>query len=68
MPKPHAPVRIIRRAEQLIMRWRAGNIHARRTWRDRYLTLRVTPRWRLLSRDNGQHWELLSHADYDNQI
>ncbi|WP_442956308.1 ParE family toxin-like protein [Pantoea sp. USHLN298] len=68
MPKPHAPARIKRRAEGIMRLWRAGQIRARRTCRDRYLTLRVTPQWRLLSRDNGQHWELLSHADYDKQI
>ncbi|WP_422879981.1 hypothetical protein [Pantoea agglomerans] len=48
--------------------WRTGQIRARRTYRGQYLTLRVTPQWRLLSKDNGQNWELLSHADYDNQI
>lgn len=68
MPKPHAPERITQRAEQIISLWRAGNIHARRTYRDGYLSLRVTYQWRLLSRDNGRHWELLSHADYNNQI
>lgn len=68
MSKPSAPDRIIRRAEQLLRQWRAGHIHARRTYRDGYLTLRVTPHWRLLSRDNGLSWELLSHADYNNQI
>lgn len=68
MSKPHAPDRITRLAQQQIRQWRAGHIHARRTYRDGYLTLRVTPHWRLLSRDNGRHWELLSHADYNNQI
>ncbi|WP_425028648.1 hypothetical protein [Pantoea brenneri] len=58
----------MRRAKRIISLWRAEKIRARRTCRDRYLTLRVTPQWRLLSRDNGQHWELLSHADYDKQI
>jgi len=68
MAKPFAPDRIKKRARRTEDNWRAGLIHARRTYRDGYLTLRVTPQWRLLSRDNGQSWELLSHADYDNQI
>ncbi|MGV2880657.1 ParE family toxin-like protein [Pantoea vagans] len=68
MAKPFAPDRIRKRARRTKDNWRAGLIHARRTYRDGYLTLRVTPQWRLLSRDNGQSWELLSHADYDNQI
>lgn len=68
MSKPHAPVRIMRRAERIMRLWHTGQIRARRTYRGQYLTLRVTPQWRLLSKDNGQNWELLSHADYDNQI
>lgn len=68
MSKPYAPDRIKKRAELIKDDWKAGLIHARRTYRDQYLTLRVTPQWRLLSKDNGQSWELLSHADYDNQI
>ncbi|WP_434093156.1 ParE family toxin-like protein [Pantoea anthophila] len=68
MSKPHAPERIRQRAERIKEHWRTGQIHARRTYRGQYLTLRVTPQWRLLSRDKGQSWELLSHADYDNQI
>lgn len=68
MSKPHAPDRIKQRAERIKDAWQAGLIHARRTYRDHYLTLRVTPQWRLLSKDNGRNWELLSHADYDNQI
>ncbi|WP_424108223.1 MULTISPECIES: hypothetical protein [Pantoea] len=58
----------MRRAERIMRLWRTGQIRARRTYRGQYLTLRVTPQWRLLSKDNGQNWELLSHADYDNQI
>ncbi|WP_446676385.1 ParE family toxin-like protein [Pantoea eucalypti] len=68
MSKPHAPERIKQRADRIKDDWQAGLIHARRTYRDQYLTLRVTPQWRLLSKDNGKSWELLSHADYDNQI
>ncbi len=68
MPKPYAPDRIRQRARRIEEDWRTGLIRARRTYRDQYLTLRVTPQWRLLSKDNGQSWELLSHADYDKQI
>ncbi|MCI1030432.1 hypothetical protein RN053_02660 [Pantoea dispersa] len=68
MSKPHVPDRISRRAKQQLKQWHAGQIHARRTYREKYLSLRVNPQWRLLSRDNGLSWELLSHADYDKQI
>jgi len=52
MSKPHAPDRIKQRADRIKDDWQAGLIHARRTYRDQYLTLRVTPQWRLLSKDN----------------
>ncbi|XIH77399.1 hypothetical protein C1N56_06030 [Pantoea sp. SGAir0175] len=68
MSKPHVPDRISRRAKQQLKKWRAGQIHARRTYREKYLSLRVNPQWRLLSRNNGRSWELLSYADYDKQI
>lgn len=68
MAKPHAPERIVRRSKELIERWREGTVRAKRTHRSGYLIIRVTPQWRLLSRNEGRNWTLLSHADYDNQI
>lgn len=68
MAKPRTPVRIRQRARQKLNQWQSGSVHARRTYRYRYLILQVSPGWRLLSRDNGNNWELLSHADYDHQI
>lgn len=68
MAKPQSPVRIKQRARQKLTQWHDGTLHARKTYRYRYLTILVSPGWRLLSKDNGHHWALLSHADYDNQI
>lgn len=68
MAKPQSPVHIRQRAGRILNQWQTGSVHARKTYRFRYLTLTVSPGWRLLSKDNGNHWELLSHADYDNQI
>lgn len=68
MPSPDVPLHIRQRAARLIAQWRAGAVHARKTHRYRYLSLRVSPGWRLLSKDNGNHWQLLSHADYDKHL
>lgn len=68
MAKPQTPVHISERAERLLARWRKGSLHARKTHRYSYLSITVSPAWRLLSKDNGYHWQLLSHADYDKQI
>jgi hypothetical protein len=68
MAKPQSPVHIRQRARRILNEWQTGSVYARKTYRYRYLTLAVSPGWRLLSKDNGNHWELLSHADYNNQI
>jgi len=31
------------------------------------LSLRVNHRWRLLSRDGGKSWELMSHETYNRE-
>ncbi|MDK9373400.1 hypothetical protein QQF54_08535 [Lelliottia sp. V106_10] len=32
-----------------------------------YLSLKVNRRWRLLSRDNGRNWEVMSHERYNKE-
>lgn len=68
MTKPQPPKHISHRAVRLLERWHGGSVHARKTHRYRYLSITVSPGWRLLSKDLGVHWALLSHADYDKQI
>ncbi|WP_234472959.1 hypothetical protein [Erwinia sp. S63] len=68
MSKPGIPQRVRTRAGCLLHQWRIGNIRPRRTIQHGYLTLYVTPNWRLLSRDDGDSWQLLSHAEYDKQL
>ncbi|MBX8880194.1 hypothetical protein HCH41_14680 [Enterobacter ludwigii] len=33
-----------------------------------YLSLKVNPRWRLLSKDDGRSWEVMSHERYSGEI
>lgn len=33
-----------------------------------YLSVRVSYRWRLLSKDNGYRWELMTHERYNKQF
>lgn len=68
MTKPQPPKYISHRAERLLERWHGGSVRARKTHRYRYLSITVSPGWRLLSKDQGVYWALLSHADYDKQI
>jgi len=32
-----------------------------------YLSLKVNQRWRLLSKDGGQNWEVMSHERYSKE-
>ncbi|KAA5938668.1 hypothetical protein F3I27_21290 [Pantoea sp. Bo_2] len=32
-----------------------------------YLVIRVGRRWRLLSKNGGQHWRLMTHETYNNE-
>lgn len=32
-----------------------------------YLSVHVSYRWRLLSKDKGRHWELMTHERYNKQ-
>ncbi|HBT4315772.1 TPA: hypothetical protein MBS28_004032 [Klebsiella aerogenes] len=33
-----------------------------------YMSLKVNPRWRLLSKDGGRNWEVMSHSTYNREI
>ncbi|EEY9906142.1 hypothetical protein IHC12_003529 [Escherichia coli] len=33
-----------------------------------FLSLKVNPRWRLLSRDGGKNWEVMSHETYNGEL
>lgn len=42
-------------------------VYARRMRRTGYLSLKVNPRWRLLSKDDGRNWEVMSHETYNRE-
>lgn len=65
MKQERPPKHIREKADILISKYRDHSVTPRKTYRRGYLTLNVTPGWRLLSKDKGQTWLLLSHADYD---
>ncbi|WP_447406856.1 ParE family toxin-like protein, partial [Clostridium perfringens] len=44
---------------------RAGRLFPKKSYGKKYLTLRVNKRWRLLSKDDGHNWLLLTHNDYN---
>ncbi|MDT7449275.1 ParE family toxin-like protein [Citrobacter freundii] len=52
-------------AVHVLRQFRARRIHPCRMHTSGNLSLRVNRRWRLLSRDGGQNWEVMSHELFD---
>jgi hypothetical protein len=61
------PERVHLQALQVLLRYRRKRIYARRMRRTGYLSLKVNPRWRLLSKDDGRNWEVMSHETYNRE-
>lgn len=62
------PLWITAKALHILSQFSNSRLIPRRTKLKRYLTFRVNKRWRLLSRDNGINWQLLTNNDYDKII
>ncbi|MGQ6231201.1 ParE family toxin-like protein [Serratia sp. IR-2025] len=50
------------------MRLQGGQKETQPDYQHKHLTLPVAPCWRLLSKDNGNSWEIMSHERYNNPI
>lgn len=62
------PERVHLQALRVLWRYRRKRIYARRMHRTGHLGLKVNPRWRLLSKDDGRNWELMSHEKYNGEL
>ncbi|EDN4144471.1 hypothetical protein TN66_004226 [Salmonella enterica subsp. enterica serovar Everleigh] len=51
----------------MLNQWQMGKIKASTNY-TRNMVLRVSYRWRLLSRDHGMNWELMSHEKYNSRV
>ncbi|MCK0552545.1 hypothetical protein KFO32_05570 [Pantoea ananatis] len=61
-----APEWVIVQATKKLSMYRKQRIFARRIHSTGYLSLAVNPRWRLLSRNNGNDWQLMTHETYNS--
>lgn len=59
------PADIQRKAKKVLERHLAGELKPRKLVGGLGLALEVGYRWRLLSRDKGQTWDLMSHEKYN---
>jgi hypothetical protein len=64
----NAPLWVTVKAVKVLSQFSCGRLIPRRTKGRKYFTFRVNKRWRLLSRDGGKNWQLLTHNDYNNAI
>lgn len=55
-------------AVKVLIQYRRRRVFPRRVRKTGYLSLKVNHRWRLLSRDGGQNWQLMSHSTYNKRI
>lgn len=62
------PDNVMQKAEALVADYARAACTARRSYKHKYLTLDIGIRWRLLSRDDGETWELMSHECYNKAI
>lgn len=63
-----APEWVITQASKVLERYRKQRVFARRMYATRWLSLTVNPRWRLLSKNDGKDWQLMSHERYSSEI
>ncbi|WP_413535030.1 hypothetical protein [Rahnella inusitata] len=61
------PERVHLRAISVLSMYRKQRLHAARILGTGNLSLKVNRRWRLLSKDHGQNWQLMSHEKYNAQ-
>ncbi|WP_188723913.1 ParE family toxin-like protein [Franconibacter daqui] len=59
------PAWVHARAVHLLNQYRHQRLRPRRILRTGYLSLQVNPRWRLLFKDGGKNWEVMSHEKYN---
>lgn len=60
-----APEWVIVQATKKLTQYRKRRIFAYRILSTGFLSLAVNPRWRLLSRNSGKDWQLMTHETYN---
>lgn len=60
-------LRVQARALRLLRQYEHGEHNFSRIKPHGYLVIRVGIRWRLLSKNGGQHWQLMTHETYNRE-
>ena len=59
------PLWVHEKALVVLFHYRKGIVHHRHLTQPGRLSLRVTQSWRLLSKNNGKDWVVISHERYN---
>ncbi|MEB6619609.1 ParE family toxin-like protein [Enterobacter roggenkampii] len=62
-----APARIWKSASIELSAYIRGRKNYSRIKPHHYLVIRLGKRWRILSKDNGRHWQLMTHETYNKE-
>jgi hypothetical protein len=62
-----APARIWKSASIELSAFMCGRKNYSRIKPNHYLVIRLGRRWRILSKDNGRHWQLMTHEKYNKE-
>lgn len=65
---PPADPRIYRKAAALLARFDHGEKVYTKTYRRKYLKININPWWRILSKDGGANWRLMTHATFNDEV
>lgn len=61
------PAAALIKAGEILKEWQRGNQPITHLKRTGAMSLKVGIRWRLLSRDGGETWDLLTHEKYNRE-
>lgn len=63
----HASESVIAKAFSVLTKYYSGKKIYQVIKPHHYFSVHVSYRWRLLSKDRGRHWELMTHERYNKQ-
>lgn len=62
------PERIHKRALKVLTNYRKKRITPHRIRKNGFLSLHINPWWRILSKDGGRNWMVMSHETYNREV
>ena len=64
----HAPSCVWNKVVAEVTAFRRGKKNYSRTKQKKYLVIRIGFKWRVLSKDDGNFWQLMTHETYNREL